>query len=165
MAQSHPTPTHARRQRPRIYGRHGMCRRPEWKIWSSIKSRCLTASSSDYHNYGGRGIRVCERWQGPDGFANFYADMGPRPSPHHTIDRIDNDGPYTPENCRWATRAQQTINQRTNRLLTLNGQTKPLCVWAKEAGMTSQLLWSRLLWGWSLAEALSTPKRVLRRRN
>jgi hypothetical protein len=76
----------------------------EYRIWNGMKSRCLNPNRKDYPRYGGRGVTVCERWLR---FENFYADMGPRPSPKHSIDRIDNDGNYEPGNCKWATLAEQ----------------------------------------------------------
>lgn len=84
----------------------------EYNSWLKIKSRCFDKNNNGYQNYGGRGITVCARWLGEAGFANFYADMGPRPTPQHSLDRIDNDGNYEPGNCRWATRSQQTQNRR-----------------------------------------------------
>jgi hypothetical protein len=77
-----------------------------------MRSRCNTPSSGSYHNYGARGITVCARW---DDFENFIEDMGEKPGPDHSIDRIDNEGNYEPDNCRWATRKQQTENQRPRR--------------------------------------------------
>ncbi len=86
----------------------------EYKTWKGMKERCRYVKHIAYENYGGRGIKVCERWI--NSFENFLSDMGRRPTPKHTLDRIDNDGNYEPSNCKWSTRSEQRLNQRPRRL-------------------------------------------------
>lgn len=93
--------------------KHNLCNIPEYKVWSSLVNRCLNPNNQAYDNYGGRGIKVCSRWlDKKKGFTNFISDMGKRPNSKYSIDRINNDGNYEPDNCRWATIKQQNNNKR-----------------------------------------------------
>ena len=102
--------------------------------WSSMKQRCYNPRSFAYHRYGGRGIKVCERWLGTDGYKNFLKDMGLKPF-RKTLDRINNDGNYEPQNCRWATRAEQADNTSVAVRITHNGKTQSMGAWAREVGL------------------------------
>lgn len=144
-----------RRERGVIQGRstakHGMYRTPEYAVWSSMRQRCMVPTNKDYAQYGGRGITVCDRWSS---FVNFLADMGKRPTPEHSIDRKDNNGPYSPDNCRWATRKEQQRNRRCNRLLTLKGRTASIAAWAEELQIPWVRLYSQVSRGWDEAKIL-----------
>lgn len=133
---------------------HGRTETPEYYIWRSMKARCLNPQSSGYRHYGARGITVCDRWLT---FAAFFADMGCRPSPKHQLDRMNNNGPYVPENCRWATARQQMQNTRLTRRITHNGETQAAIVWAERLGLNSGAIAQRLRSGWSLTAAVTTP--------
>lgn len=126
---------------------------PEYNAWQNIKARCHCVSNKDYMRYyGSRGIKVCERWR--ESFEVFFADMGPRPSSEHSIDRIDNDGDYEPGNCQWATRKEQNRNSRHNRLVAVGSETIPLSVACELAGMEYHKVKKRLRRGWSIERAL-----------
>lgn len=120
-----------------------------------MKLRCSNPNTKGYSRYGGRGIQVCDRWR--DSFSAFLADMGPRPSPRHSVERRNNDGNYEPDNCYWATDAEQTRNTRQNRNYTYNGRTMCLTDWARESGRPRSTLMQRLERGWTLEQAMFTP--------
>jgi len=134
---------------------HGRSRTSEHGTWCAIKQRCGNPNAGCYPRYGGRGIKVCERWL--ESFDNFFEDMGPRPSRYHSIDRINNDGNYEPGNCRWATQIVQSHNSTASTNLTLNGETKCIAEWAAQAGIGVKSMYTRLANGWSLEKAVTTP--------
>jgi hypothetical protein len=142
--------------------KHGMARRSGWtglyRLWHGIKNRCLNKNATDYKDYGGRGIKVCERWME---FANFVTDMGERPSPKHTVGRKDNNGPYSPENCRWETMQQQGQNKRNNLMFVYQGENLCLSEISRRCGISFGLLkWRLLLKRMSIEEAVSLPVRT-----
>jgi hypothetical protein len=126
----------------------------EYRIWEGMKHRCYNPSNKRFALYGSRGISVCERWR--ESFAAFMADMGPCPV-GMSLDRIDNDGNYCPENCRWTTMRVQGRNTRHNRLITHNGQTKCLIEWAESSGINADAIYARLRLGWPVERALTEP--------
>lgn len=135
-----------------IISTHGMKRTSEYKIWSGMKSRCLNPSDPAFKDYGGRGIKVCKRWLK---FENFYSDMGPR-SRGLTLDRINNDGGYSKSNCRWASRATQSNNRRSNRVIKLNGVSMSLADMVRVTGIGRDKIKRRLNRGWC-------PEEIVRR--
>lgn len=112
--------------------RHGLTDTKVHMAWRQMKKRCQNPKSKPYKNYGARGITVCERWQS---FDNFFEDMG-HPPEGMSLERIDNDGPYSPDNCKWASWKQQQRNKRSNRYLSINEERKVLSEWAEELGCT-----------------------------
>lgn len=123
----------------RTHGKHDI---PEHRVWSDMKQRCTNPKHRGYKNYGGRGIAVCDRWV--TSFEDFLSDMGERTSSEHSIERIDNDGPYSPENCRWATQKEQCNNQRKTKLVTFGEDTLCLLDWSKQTGIPYGTLNHRL---------------------
>ena len=112
---------------------HGMCGTPEYEIWKGIKKRCCAEDYIEFPQYGGRGITICDEWK--ESFEAFYRDMGPRPSPEHSIDRRDNNKGYSKENCRWATLVEQANNRRDNLYFDFDGDRKTLTEWCREFGL------------------------------
>jgi hypothetical protein len=139
--------------------KHGLANTPVHRIWIAMNSRCTNPNLKEYPNYGGRGIKVCERWKS---FENFIADMGVRPD-GYSIDRINNDGDYEPSNCRWATTKQQLNNRRNSRILELNGERKTVAEWADHLGVKYDLIRNRVdRYGWSIERALTTPAKTFK---
>lgn len=134
---------------------HSKSQTREYKIWNAMRTRCTNPRQATYALYGGRGIKVCERWAKRGCFENFIADMGPAPSNTHSLDRIDSDGDYTPENCRWATPAEQANNTRSTLHLTHDGRSLTITAWAKELGVPKGTLHQRLHRGWSVERTLT----------
>ena len=141
---------------------HGHARREgktaTYRVWCAMHNRCNDPASIRFQEYGGRGIVVCQEW---NEFQSFLGDMGERPSPRHSIDRINNDGNYEPANCRWATSVEQANNKRTTTMLTVNGKTMPVMEWVRELGFSppraaGTLIRQRARRGWGHERALSS---------
>lgn len=113
--------------------KHGMSETSEFRVWSRMKRRCLDPNYRAYRWYGALGVVVCEAWN--NSFAAFLSDMGHRPSPQHTLDRIDPEGDYGPDNCRWATWKEQAANKRRTIRVTYQGETKALTEWSEKLGI------------------------------
>lgn len=136
--------------------KHGMSRTPLYNTWRNIHQKCMNPNSPLYKYYGGRGICVCDEWKSD--FIVFY--NWAYSNGYHdglTIDRIDNNGDYTPDNCRWVTMKEQSINKRNTSMLEYNGVVKPIKEWSDAFGFKREVLKSRLRNGWSIEEALTTP--------
>lgn len=135
---------------------HGDGHSPEYQIWSKMIDRCTNPKRPDFPRYGGRGITVSPEWR--KSFQAFLDDMGRRPSPTHSLDRRDNNGPYCKENCRWATLSEQGRNKRSNRIIEFDGQRLCLVEWAERTGIPRGSIHHRISRaGWSVKDALTTP--------
>lgn len=124
---------------------HGLVKTPSYVSWTAMKTRCTNPNSAAYKNYGGRGIKICDKWMT---FEGFLEDMGERPH-GHSLERIDNSKGYNKENCRWATNAEQNRNTRQNKFLTKNGKTMCMRDWANETGIPYPTIQDRVRRGWS----------------
>lgn len=131
---------------------HGMSQTRTFYIWSGMIQRCTNSKASGFEHYGGRGIKVCNRWL--NSFEAFLADMGVQPVGLQ-IDRIDNDGDYEPGNCRWVTCQVNMQNRRVSRAITHDGRTLNIKQWAAEIGLSHQAIAYRLRSGWSVSDALT----------
>lgn len=124
-----------------------------FRIWCAMRHRCRNPNDYAYHRYGGRGIYVCKEWD--QSFTAFFNDMGLPPSNQHSIDRIDNDGPYSPTNCRWATMREQSNNTESCRKISFNNKEKTITEWADFLGIERGTLASRIQRGWPIDRALT----------
>ncbi len=135
--------------------KHGMARKGkhsrEYRSWGTMRTRCSNKNVPEYPRYGGSGIRVCDRWKR---FENFLSDMGLRPQ-NTTLDRINNLGNYEPNNCRWATRKQQSRNTKQNVLIRQDDETHCLLEWSEILGVHINTLYKRIHKGWSVGRILS----------
>ena len=136
---------------------HGQSSSNLYWIWRGMLARCYDANTKVYKDYGGRGISVHPEWLGQEGFLRFAAHMGPRPSLNHSIERVDVNGPYSPDNCCWATRAEQMVNRRDTVRVEYNGETLPLQTLCRKLGLNHSRVDRRLRAGWPLKEALERP--------
>ena len=132
--------------------RHGLSETRIHYCWMAMRSRCERPTNHAYANYGGRGIKVCKRWQT---FENFIADMGECKA-GYSIDRINPNGNYEPGNCRWASQKDQQNNRTNNHRLTMNGETHTISEWCDRLGLSRSTVMDRLAKGWSAEKALST---------
>jgi len=133
---------------------HGLTAHKDYGIWKAMRQRCNNHRYPRYSDYGGRGITICASW---DDFAVFIHDMGDRPTPKHSIERRNNDGNYSPENCKWATLTEQARNTRRSRILTLNGVSMTVPEWAEKLGVNKGSIHSRIKYGWPEHKILTKP--------
>lgn len=133
---------------------------PEYNVWLGMRKRCCKSNHQAFADYGGRGIKICERWQ--TSFSAFLADMGPRPTPKHQLNRIDNDGNYEPSNCNWVLQSENMRNTRYSRLLTFQEITLTLVEWTERTGIPENTIRERIRRGWSVEKSLTTPARTKR---
>lgn len=138
--------------------KHGLSHTREFATWTDMHTRCYNPNSTGFSGYGGRGISICDRWR--ESFANFLADMGPKPSRSHSIERDDVNGNYEPGNCRWATAKEQANNKRSNRLVTIDGVTMNVSEWSVASGVSKTCIFLRLKAGEEGVALLRPSKRL-----
>lgn len=135
-----------------VHTKHGMYGTSIYRAWTGMIYRCTNKRCPCYYNYGGRGITVCDRWR--YSFKNFFEDMGEKPTPKHTIERINNEQGYNPENCTWATMKTQSNNRRTNKYITYKGKTMTIAEWSDLTGIMRVTISQRIRRGWSIEKTL-----------
>lgn len=137
--------------------KHGMEGTQIYSMWAGMIQRCTNPRATGYSSYGARGVTVSPEWR--NSFEQFFADMGPLPSPTHTIGRKDNARGYSAGNCRWETKTEQVRNRSITKFLTVDGETRPLAEWAEHFGIRRRLVAERIRQGWDAKRALTTPAR------
>lgn len=134
---------------------HGKANSPEYKIWSRMKTRCYDSNDKGFKHYGARGITICDKWL--NNFMAFYNDVGPRPSPKHSIDRINNNSGYSPTNVKWSTKREQNNNTTRNHFITIDGITHTISQWARRMGVKPYIIINRIRRGWDEIRAVRQP--------
>ena len=137
---------------------HGMCKTRLYRTWSHMMDRCYRPRTRNYQRYGGRNISVCDEWHSFLGFAEWALNNGY--SDNLTIDRVDNNGNYCPQNCRWVDYTTQANNRSNNHLVSISGETKTIAEWSRIYGIDYSLIRQRMYLGWDEEKAITTPKRV-----
>ena len=133
---------------------HGLSKTQIYGVWNAMKARCTNKNTIHYSEYGGRGITVCREWM--ESFEAFHADMGERPR-GASIERLDNNKGYSPDNCVWATKKEQARNRRGRHYLTVGAETKTMAEWAEAQGIGIRTVWNRVKLGWTHEDAVMTP--------
>lgn len=142
-------------RRLKAHKKHGMCDSRVYSCWEHMKARCNNKNFKQYKDYGGRGIKVCDEWEEFEKFYKWAMDNGY--DDNLTLDRLDVNGNYCPENCRWVTRKEQQLNRRVNKVFTFNGETLTQKEWSDKLGFCENLIIGRLKRGWTIEEALTIP--------
>ena len=135
---------------------HGLSKTSMYLRYRSMIKRCYDPLNEEYHNYGGRGIKVCDRWL--ESIDNYIEDMGKPIFSMASIDRIDNNQGYSKENCHWATKKEQSVNRRTTKFIEFNGETLCMADWSRKLGCEKKVISQRLKAGWTIEQALTMPK-------
>ena len=138
------------------FTKHGYRSHPMYHRWAAMIQRCYDPNSAEFKNYGGRGIKVCDRWR--ESFWNYAEDLGLPPFQNASIDRVVNDGDYCADNCRWVSKKDQTLNRRPTKMIEFRGETLCITDWEKKLGFGGKSLWRRLNAGMSVEDAFTMPK-------
>jgi hypothetical protein len=145
----------------KLHTTHGESRSKEYASWKAMQFRCYNPENSQFKNYGGRGLTVCDRWLGEQGLENFLADMGKAPTESHSLERKNNEEGYNPENCKWSTKKEQARNRRSNRRIEYLGENLTLAEWVEKTGINQSTMYNRLFREkWPTGQALGLEPRT-----